>query len=56
MTVLNSADLTPRALCDAVERVILGQPRSATDLRFDGAAQPVALACELAYEHAETRP
>jgi len=55
IAVLRSGDLTPRALCEAVEQVISDPPRPATNLRFDGAAQTVALACELAQKQAEAR-
>ena len=48
MSVLRNADLTPRALCDAVERVIGDPPHGETSLRFDGAAQTVALATGMA--------
>jgi len=48
MTVLRSADLTPRALCQALQQVIGDPPRAATTLRFDGAGQTVALATEMA--------
>jgi len=48
MSVLRSADLTPRALCEAIEQVIGDPPRANTNLRFDGAAQSVALATDMA--------
>lgn len=48
MTVLRSAELTPRVLCDAVEQVICDPPRRETELGFDGASRTVALACDMA--------
>jgi predicted glycosyltransferase len=48
MTELRSADMTPHKLRDAVELVIAAPPRGETNLEFDGAAQTVALACQMA--------
>ena len=48
LAVLCSADLTPRRLCEAVEQVIADPPRGDTELGFDGAAQSVAIACDMA--------
>jgi len=50
--VLRSADLTPQALCHAVKAVIRDPRRADTDLRFDGAAQTVALANDMAQARA----
>jgi predicted glycosyltransferase len=51
ISILRSADLTPRALCDAVEQVTGAPPRADTGLGFDGAAQTVALATSMAKAH-----
>jgi len=48
IAVLRSADLTPRALCDALESVISDPPRDQSGLKFNGAAQTVKLAVEMA--------
>jgi len=45
--VLTSADLTPDSLCQAVAATIAAPPRSNHALRFDGAAQSVAIACDM---------
>ncbi|MFT7593002.1 MAG: putative glycosyltransferase [Paracoccaceae bacterium] len=45
--VLANADLTPDTLCAAVASAIAAPRRSNTGLRFDGAAQSVALACNM---------
>lgn len=52
MTVLRNADLTPQALCDAVETVISDPPRDQSGLRFDGAMQTVKLAVDMAERRA----
>ena len=46
--VLRSGEMTPRALYDAVERVMQVGRRVGSDLGFDGAAQSVRLAVEMA--------
>jgi predicted glycosyltransferase len=48
ITVRRAAGLTPGGLRDAVRAVIRAPGRPATGLRFDGAAQTVALACGMA--------
>jgi len=48
MAVLRSVDLTPRALCNALESVISDPQRDQSKLKFDGAAQTVKLAVEMA--------
>lgn len=45
--VLRSAEMTPRVLCDAVERVMMDGRRADTGLGFDGAGQSVSLAVEM---------
>ncbi len=55
MTVLRSTDLTPAALCTAVDRVMGDPPRAGLDLHFDGAAQSVAIACEMALDLTKRR-
>lgn len=47
ITVLTSANLTPDALCRAVTKAIAAPQRSNTGVRFDGAAQSVAIADQL---------
>jgi predicted glycosyltransferase len=46
--VMRSAEMTPRGLCDAVERVMMDGRRADTGLGFDGADQSVTLAVEMA--------
>ncbi len=48
MRVLRNANLTSDALCDALEAVISEPPRDQSGLKFDGAAQTVKLAVEMA--------
>ncbi|MDK3074777.1 glycosyltransferase [Sedimentitalea sp. JM2-8] len=48
LTVLRTADLTPEALAKAVSGVIAAPERSPSSLRFDGAAQSVAIAVAMA--------
>lgn len=48
IAVLRSADLTPETLADQLRRVLADGRRDATTLRFDGAAQTVRLAGQLA--------
>ncbi|MDX2483039.1 MAG: glycosyltransferase [Pseudodonghicola sp.] len=50
ITVLRSADLTPAALAGAVDRVRAAGPRHDSTLKFDGAAQSVAIATQMARE------
>ncbi len=50
ITVLRSADLTPAALANAVDRVRATGPRRDSTLKFDGAAQSVAIATQMARE------
>lgn len=52
MQVLRNSQLSPRALCDALDRVIADPPRSETTLGFDGAARAVALAWQMAQARA----
>lgn len=48
LAVLRAADLTPEALANAVVDVIAAAKRDASPLRFDGAAQSVAIAVAMA--------
>lgn len=50
--VLKSADLTPQALCEDVANVISAPKRATSGLRFDGAAQSVAIAVAMAQARA----
>ncbi|TDK50554.1 glycosyltransferase family protein [Antarcticimicrobium luteum] len=46
--VLRSGDLTAEALAGALDRVLAAGPRRGSGLRFDGAAQSVAIATDMA--------
>ena len=48
LSVLSSADLTPETLILHLQKVMKAGPRPETGLRFDGAAQTVQLACDMA--------
>lgn len=48
ITTLHSKDLTPDALCAAVRQVLAAPKREQGSLRFDGAAQSVAIATNMA--------
>lgn len=48
LSVLYNADLTPETLNSHLQQVLNDGPRSNTALRFDGAAQSVQLACDMA--------
>lgn len=48
LSVLSSADLTPETLTSHLQRVMTDGPRPESGLRFDGAAQTVQLACDMA--------
>lgn len=52
MEVLRSADVTPESLCAAVRAALTAPRRQPGGFRFDGAAETVRIACELA----EARP
>lgn len=52
MEVLRSAEVTPESLCTAVQAAIAAPARAPGGFRFDGAAETVRIACELA----EARP
>ena len=55
MSVLSNADLTPETLFSHVQQVITEGPRQKLDLGFDGAAQTVKLACEIADNRTRAR-
>lgn len=48
LSVLSSADLTPETLSSHLQQVLNDAPRDKSGLQFDGAAQTVQLACDLA--------
>lgn len=48
LSVLGSADLTPETLTEHLQQVLADGPRTNTGLKFDGAAQTVRLACDMA--------
>ncbi|UWS00670.1 glycosyltransferase family protein [Phaeobacter inhibens] len=52
ITSLSAADLTPEALCAALDNVIAAPARPTDGFRFDGAARTVEIACNLAKERA----
>ena len=48
LAVLSSGELTPETLNAHLQQVLSDGPRSESGLQFDGAAQTVQLACDMA--------